>query len=111
MSDFVLALTTLPGDFDATALAQDLVGAGLAACVNILPAIKSVYTWEGVPAGRLRSSNSIIKTTTAQVDALWDVSASRHPYDVPEFLVVPVIDGSEDYLRWLDENVGPRAES
>ena len=49
MSDFVLALTTLPADFDAATLAQDLVGSGLAACVTIVPGIKSVYTWKGVP--------------------------------------------------------------
>jgi len=110
MSDFVLALTTLPGDFDAAALAQDLVGAGLAACVNIIPGIKSVYTWEGVPHTDTEQQ-IIIKTTTAEVDRLWDVLRERHPYDVPEFLVVPVIDGSEDYLRWLDRSVGPRAES
>ena len=52
-----------------------------------------------------------IKTTKDQVDALWDVLRGRHPYDVPEFLVVPVIDGSEDYLRWVDESVGPKKES
>ena len=103
-------MTTLPADFDAAALAQDLVGAGLACCVNIIPGIKSVYTWDGVP----RTDNEqqlIIKTTTEEVDRLWDVLRTRHPYDVPEFLVVPVIDGSEDYLRWLDRSVGPRAES
>ena len=110
MSDFVLTLTTLPADFDATALAQDLVGAGLAGCVNILPAIQSLYTWEGVPRTDAEQQ-LIIKTTTAEVDRLWDVLRSRHPYDVPEFLVVPVIDGSEDYLRWLDRSIGPRAES
>jgi periplasmic divalent cation tolerance protein len=52
-----------------------------------------------------------IKTTTEQVDALWEVIRSRHPYDVPEFLVIPVVDGSEDYLRWVERSVGPRAES
>jgi periplasmic divalent cation tolerance protein len=110
MSEFVMALTTFPGDFDTTSLAQDLVGAGLAACVNISPAIKSIYTWEGVPQVD-QEQQLYIKTTTDQVDALWDVLKSRHPYDVPEFLVLPVVDGSEDYLRWVERSVGPRAES
>ena len=110
MSEFVMALTTVPGDFDSTALAQDLVGAGLAACVNIVPAIKSIYTWEGVPQAD-HEQQLFIKTTADQVDALWEVLRSRHPYDVPEFLVIPVVDGSEDYLRWVERSVGPRSES
>jgi len=110
MNDFVLALTTLPADFDAAALAQDLVGSGLAACVTIVPGIKSVYTWKGVPHVD-QEQQLLIKTTTAQVDPLWDVLSDRHPYDVPEFLVVPVIDGSQDYLKWLESSVGPRTES
>ena len=110
MSDFVLALTTVPRTFDATQLSQELVATGLAACVSIIGGIQSVYTWEGVPRTDAEQQ-LIIKTTTAEVDRLWDVLRSRHPYDVPEFLVVPVIDGSEDYLRWLDRSIGPRAES
>jgi periplasmic divalent cation tolerance protein len=110
MSEFVLALTTFPGDFDTSALAQEFVGAGLAACVNIFPKVRSVYTWDGVPQVD-EEQQLFIKTTTDVVDALWDALKDRHPYDVPEFLVVPVIDGSEDYLRWLDQSVGPRKES
>jgi periplasmic divalent cation tolerance protein len=110
MSDFVLALTTLPADFDTSSLAQDLVGSGLAACVTILPGIRSVYTWKGVPQID-QEQQLFIKTTSNQVDALWEVLSDRHPYDVPEFLVVPVIDGSEDYLKWVESSVGPRTES
>lgn len=110
MSDFVLALTTLPGDFDATALAQDLVGAGLAACINIVPGVRSVYTWKGVPQVD-QEQQLVIKTTEAQIDTLWETLRSRHPHDVPEFLILPVIGGSDDYVRWVDENVGPKPES
>jgi periplasmic divalent cation tolerance protein len=110
MSDVVVALTTVPADLDATALAQELVGGGLAACVNILPGVVSVYTWKGVPQVD-REQQLIIKTTSEMVDALWEALKARHPYETPEFLVVPVVDGSEDYLDWVDENVGPRKES
>ena len=110
MSDFVLALTTLPSDFDASALAQDIVGSGLAACVTILPGIRSVYTWKGVPQID-QEQQLFIKTTTSQVDPLWDLLSDRHPYDVPEFIVVPVVDGSEEYLKWIDTSVGPKGES
>jgi periplasmic divalent cation tolerance protein len=110
MSDFVLAMTTLPSDFDAAKLAQDIVGSGLAACVTILPGIRSVYTWKGVPQID-EEQQLLIKTTTEQVDPLWDLLSDRHPYEVPEFLVVPVIDGSEEYLKWVDHSVGPKTES
>jgi periplasmic divalent cation tolerance protein len=110
MAEFVLALTTLPGDFDATSLAQDLVGSGLVACVNILPTVTSVYTWKGVPQVD-REQQLFLKTTTDLVDPLWEMLKTRHPYDIPEFIVVPVIDGSQEYLRWVEQSVGPRAES
>ena len=110
MSDVVLAMTTLPGDFDSSQLAQELVGAGLAACVSILPGIRSVYMWQGVPQID-QEQQLFIKTTSDRVDALWGAVRERHPYETPEFLVVPVIDGSEEYLRWIDGNVGPRGES
>lgn len=110
MADLVVALATVPGDFDATALAQDIVASGLAACVTVLPAVTSVYTWEGVPQVD-REQQLIIKTTGAAADALFEMIKSRHPYDVPEFVVLPIIDGSEDYLGWLEKSVGPRRES
>jgi periplasmic divalent cation tolerance protein len=110
MSDHVLALTTLPDGFDTTLLAQDLVAAGLAACVTILPAVRSVYTWKGVPQVEAEQQ-LLIKTTADLVEPLWGVLRDRHPYDVPEFLVVPIVDGSPDYLQWIDRSVGPSAES
>ena len=110
MSELVVALTTLPADFDSTALAQDLVASGLAACVNVLPGVTSVYTWEGVPQVD-REQQLFIKTTAEAVEALWEVLKERHPYDTPEFVVVPIVDGSEDYLAWVEKSVGPRRES
>ncbi len=110
MSDFVLAMTTLPSDFDSAKLAQDMVGTGLAACVTIIPGIRSVYTWKGVPQVDAEQQ-LLIKTTTEQIDPLWEFLTDRHPYDVPEFLVVSVVDGSDEYLKWVEQNVGPRKES
>jgi periplasmic divalent cation tolerance protein len=110
MSDFVLALTTLPTDYDANQLGQEIVGSGLAACVTIIPGIRSVYIWNGVPQVE-QEQQLMIKTTTEHVDALWEVLRERHPYEVPEFLVVPVVDGSDEYLKWIDRSVGPKAES
>ena len=110
MSDLVVALTTVPSDFDAAALAQDLVVSGLAACVSVLPGVTSVYTWDGVPQVD-KEQQLIIKTTAEAVEALWEVLKTRHPYDTPEFVVMPIVDGSEDYLAWVEKSVGPRRES
>lgn len=110
MRDFVLILTTLPADFDASGLAQHLVASGVAACVTIVPGTRSVYTWNGLP--HIDDEQQLFfKTTGEHIDALRDALFAQHPYDTPEFLVVPVIDGSEEYLRWIDESVGPRPES
>ena len=110
MSELVVALTTVPGDFDATKLAQDLVGSGLAACVTVLPGVTSVYTWDGVPQVD-REQQLVIKTTAGAIEALGELIRARHPYDVPEFIVLPIAGGSEDYLAWVDQSVGPRRES
>lgn len=110
MRDVVLALTTLPGDFDATELAQQLVGAGLVACVTIVPGVRSVYTWQG----KLQVDHEqqlLMKTTRDRIDPLWELLGERHPYDVPEFVVVPIAGGNEEYLNWVDRSVGPRQES
>lgn len=104
MSEFVVVLTTLPADFDASALAHELVEARVAACVNVLPVMRSVYTWQNAvhdePEVQL-----VMKTSRAQIGALWTTLRARHPYDVPEFLVLPVLDGNPDYLKWIGDVV------
>ena len=105
MSEFVVALSTVPADFDAIALAQDLVKAGAAACVNILPMMESIYVWEGA-LQREREHQLVMKTTRAQVGALWTLLKARHPYDMPEFIVLPILEGNPDYLRWVEKAAG-----
>lgn len=110
MSELVVALTTVPGSFDSPALAQELVASGLAACVTILPGATSIYMWDGVP--QIDSEQQLVMKTTADAaDALFEMIRARHPYDVPEFVILPIIDGSEEYLRWVENSVGPRGES
>lgn len=103
MSDYVLVLTTLPADADAAAIAEALVDARVAACVNLLPVMESFYRWEGA----IEHDNErqlVIKTTRPQVDALWERLRALHPYDVPEFVVVPIVDGNAAYLRWIGDS-------
>jgi periplasmic divalent cation tolerance protein len=104
-TDHVLVLTTLPVDADALTFAQALVETRLAACVNLLPAMESVYRWEG-KVEQERERQVVIKTSRARVAALWERVRELHPYDVPEFLVLPIVDGNEAYLRWVGESTG-----
>jgi periplasmic divalent cation tolerance protein len=101
--EYVLVLTTIPSDADGTGFGQSLVNERLAACVNVLPTMESVYRWEG----RVEQESErqvVIKTSRDRVPALWDRVRDLHPYEVPEFIVVPIVDGNDAYLRWVGES-------
>ena len=104
--EYVVVLTTLPADGEASALATTLVEERLAACVNLLPAMKSVYRWtEGVEEET--EQQIVIKTTRACVPSLWERVRDLHPYDVPEFVVLAIVDGNDAYLHWIGESTRP----
>jgi periplasmic divalent cation tolerance protein len=100
LADCVVALVTLPADADVETFADELVSTGVAACVNILPPMLSIYRWES-EIEHEAERQMLIKTTSAAVPRLWDRVRALHPYDVPEFLVLPIIDGNEAYLAWM----------
>jgi len=101
--DYVIVLTTLPADADGAAFARELVEARLAACVNLSAPMESIYRWEGTV--EVESERQlVIKTSRERVAALWDRVRELHPYDMPEFLVTPVVDGNDAYLRWVAES-------
>ncbi|HEU4749306.1 MAG TPA: divalent-cation tolerance protein CutA [Gemmatimonadaceae bacterium] len=100
---FVVVLTTFPADGDAEKLAQTLVEERLAACVNILPPMRSIYRWKGA-IERADERQLLIKTVTHRVVELESRLKALHPYDVPEFLVLSVLEGGRDYLTWVAEN-------
>jgi periplasmic divalent cation tolerance protein len=102
-SAFVIVLSTFPSDQDPIPLAQALVDEQLAACVNILPPMRSVYRWEG-KVEHADEHQLIIKTRAERVEALKERLAGLHPYDVPELLVLSISDGSPRYLQWLHAN-------
>jgi len=107
-SDAVIVLTTIGADADAAALARTLVEERLAACINVLPPMTSVYRWKG-QVEQEREQQLLIKTTGGRVAALEARLRELHPYEVPEFLVVRVIGGSDAYLAWLRESAGEPA--
>ncbi len=104
--EYVVVMTTLPADADGQAFGRVLVDEKLAACVNLLPLMESVYRWEG----RIEQETErqlLIKTSRDRVPALWDRVRELHPYEVPEFLVLAVVDGNEAYLRWVGDSTRP----
>ena len=102
-SDYVIALTTLPADADAAEFGRTLIDERLAACVNLLPVMESVYRWEGKIEFEAERQ-LVIKTSRDRVGDLWDRVRELHPYEVPEFIVIPIVDGNEAYLRWIGES-------
>jgi periplasmic divalent cation tolerance protein len=102
--EFVVVMVTFPADGDAEAFARTLVDERLAACVNVLPLMRSVYRWKGeVEAASERQL--LIKTKAASVAALEERVKALHPYEMPEFLVLPIGAGSAAYLAWLGDSV------
>lgn len=100
----VIVLTTAGLDFDARALAHTLVELRLAACVNIVPRIDSIYWWEGKVTDD-GEQLLIIKTADERIAALREELFRRHPYSVPEFVVLPIGETSDAYGAWLLESV------
>ncbi len=102
MTDVVLVLSTVPDDDRAERLARTLVEENLAACVNLHPPMVSIYRWKG----QVESSAErqlVIKTTRERLSTLEARIKALHSYELPEFIVVPVEGGSEEYLRWVGE--------
>jgi len=106
MEKIVVVLSTVPEGFDAQGLARTLVEAGHAACVSVLPVQFSTYQWQG-QVETAREHQILIKTTEGRVEALRGALRERHPYQVPEFLVLPVAGGDADYLSWIRSSAPP----
>jgi periplasmic divalent cation tolerance protein len=102
-SRFHLVLVTAPLLPVARKLAGQILTAKLAACVNILPGVQSHYWWKG----RIEKSGEVlmlIKTTAARLRPLRRLVKRHHPYEVPEFIAVPIEKGGKKYLQWIEES-------
>jgi periplasmic divalent cation tolerance protein len=100
MEQAALVYTTWPSVVEAEAAGLALIEAMLAACVNILPGMRSVYRWEGA-IERAQETVMIVKTTAARAEAVVAAVKARHPYKTPAILVVPVTGGEPGYLAWI----------
>jgi periplasmic divalent cation tolerance protein len=100
---FALVLVTVPDLKTARALAKAALQRRLIACANLIPKIESHYWWQG----KIESSAEVLlvlKTQKAKLAALEKLVLAKHPYDTPEFLVLPLSAGGKKYLNWLTEN-------
>ncbi len=96
----MLVLTTLPSAEAAAELAKAVVEEKLAACANLLPAIRSIYRWQG----RVQDESEVLvlfKTRQEHFDRLKSRLLELHPYEIPEVLAIPVEQGYQAYLDWL----------
>lgn len=99
-----VVLVTTPNRRVARALARAALDARAAACANLVPGLESHYWWQGKQE---RSSEILVvfKTTTARLEDLEKIVHANHPYDTPEFVVLPLAGGSPRYLAWIDDSV------
>ncbi len=100
--EFCMVLSTCPNAEVANTIAHELVQRGLAACVNILPSVRSVYTWKG----KVETASEhllLVKSHTRQYKAIEALIRELHPYELPEIIAVPIAGGLDKYLSWLEK--------
>lgn len=104
MTDKRIVLSTAGSEEEAQKIARHLVENHVAACVNIVPRIESMYRWEG----KIESSREclmVIKTVSGNFSAVRDAILELHSYDLPECISIAVDDGSAAYLEWVDQSL------
>jgi len=104
-TDALLVLVTVPNEETATKLAEALVGEQLAACVNVLDGVRSIYRWKGA-VERDDELLCICKTTRDGFEKLRARVVELHPYELPEVIALPIAAGHAPYLDWITASVG-----
>ena len=104
MTGCVVAMVTVPNIQEGRVIARALVERGLAACVNIIPEVHSIYRWQG-DIEEDTESKLMIKTTSVRVCAMIEAVRDLHSYDVCEVTVIDVVGGNEPYLQWIQDSV------
>lgn len=105
MTDKIVVLSTCATEEEAEKLARVLVEARVAACVTMVPGVRSVYRWQGAIESAAECL-LIIKSSRQLFEPLRMALEEAHVYDVPELLAVPVVEGSANYLNWLEGQLG-----
>jgi len=104
MSEHLVVLVTAPSESAGRDIADVLLGMRLCACVSILPSVTSLYVWKGEVC-QDEEVLLLIKTSATRFDELAATVRQNHPYDVPEIIATPIVEGSSDYLTWIDDSV------
>src|ERR1700675_3091918 len=102
----LLACSTFPEIETARRIAQQLVTENLAACTNIIPAVESIYRWQG-KIENAQETLVFFKTTAARYAAFQERLKLLHPYEVPEIICLRIADGLPEYLHWVDAGCSP----
>lgn len=105
MTDKRVVLTTTASEAEARSIARALVTARLAACVNIIPKVESIYSWQD-KIEEAQEYLLLIKTTESAFPRLQEKLQELHSYDLPECIALAVPDGSPAYLKWIEDSVG-----
>ena len=100
-TDRIIVLITAGSEEEAHNIAESLIKGKKAACVNIVPAVDSLFWWED-KIESARESLLLVKTKASLFPEIVELVNRTHSYEVPEIIALPIIAGSEDYLRWLD---------
>mgnify|MGYP001773478996 CR=1 FL=1 len=101
-TEYIVVLVTVPSKDVGIEIARSLINNKLAACVNVIDGLRSIYYWRG----EVEEDNEallIIKSRRDKLDGLIRHVRERHPYRVPEIIALPIIGGFSDYLRWINE--------
>ena len=106
MENYIIIYCTVPSDEVGNAIAEDIVSSRLAACVNIVPNITSIYRWKDKIC-RDFENLLIIKSKKSLFDKICAAIRNNHPYEVPEIISVDIEGGSEPYLSWIGNNTLP----
>jgi periplasmic divalent cation tolerance protein len=109
MTDKIAVLSTCESEDEARRLARELVEARLAACVNIVPGIRSVFQWKGA----VEEANElllVVKTSRALLNEVRAAIERLHSYELPEVIAFQIVDGSAEYLEWLAKGLKPAEE-
>jgi periplasmic divalent cation tolerance protein len=105
MTDKIVVLSTASSAQEAKKIARNLVDARLAACVNVVPGMRSFYRWQG----KIEDTAEwllVIKSSRGRFEALRTALEKLHSYEVPEVIALSVIDGAQNYLNWMDGELG-----
>jgi periplasmic divalent cation tolerance protein len=105
MTDKIVVFSTASSAEEAEKIARHLVEQRLAACVNVVREVRSFYRWQG----KIEDAAEwllVIKSSRAHFDALSTALEKLHSYDVPEVIALPVVEGSANYLHWMDGELG-----